>query len=143
MTDINRVNIIGRCTREPELKTIGSGASVCTVSIAVNRSYGVNGEKREEVSFFNVVIWGKAGEAFAKYGFKGQRVSVDGRLQQRRWQDNDGNSRSVIEIVSDNFQFLSFKDDNHQQKEQADDNINYAPTYPAEPELVSNDDLPF
>jgi single-strand DNA-binding protein len=107
-TDINRVSLVGRLTRDPEIRQIPSGTAIANFSVANNRVYMANNERREDVSYFNCLIWGKAGETFARYAKKGQRVAIDGRLQQRRWQDQEGNNRSVIEIVVDNFQFLSF-----------------------------------
>lgn len=106
-SDINKVILIGRLTRDPELKHTQGGTSVCSFSIANNRSYTTNGEKKEQVSFFNCVAWGKPGEIIAEYMRKGQQIGIDGRLQQRSYDDKDGNKRSVVEIVVDNFQFLS------------------------------------
>lgn len=111
-SDINRISLIGRLTRDPEIRQIPSGTSIATFSLANNRVYMANNERREDVSYFNCLIWGKPGEVFAKYAKKGQRVAVDGRLQQRRWQDQDGNNRSTVEIVVDNFQFLSYAGEN-------------------------------
>lgn len=110
-SDVNRVNLIGNLTRDPEIKQIPSGTSICSFSIASNRVWLKNGEKQQDVSYFNCILWGKAGEALHKFAKKGQKVAVDGRLQQRRWQDSDGKNRSTIEVVVDNFQFLSFNND--------------------------------
>jgi single-strand DNA-binding protein len=108
--DLNRVTIIGRLTRDPELKYIQSGSAVTNFSIATNRSYTTNnGEKKEEVSYFDCIAWGKMGEILAEYCKKGKRIAVEGRLQQRRWEDKDGIKKSKIEIVTDNIQFLDGK----------------------------------
>lgn len=115
-TDFNRVILIGRLTRDVDLRQIPSGTSIASFSIANNRSYVTgNGEKREEVSFFNCILWGKQGEAFAKYVKKGHRVAIEGRLQQRTWQDKDGNNRSTTEVVADAFQFLEARQDGGRQ----------------------------
>lgn len=115
-TDFNRVILIGRLTRDVDLRQIQSGTSIASFSIANNRSYVTGGgEKREEVSFFNCILWGKQGEAFAKYVKKGHRVAIEGRLQQRTWQDKDGNNRSTVEVVADSFQFLESKQDSNRQ----------------------------
>lgn len=106
-SDVNKVILIGRLTRDPELRTTQGGTSVCSFSIANNRSYTTNGEKKEQVSFFNCVAWAKSGELIAEYMKKGQQIAVEGRLQQRSYDDKDGNKRSVTEVVVDNFQFLS------------------------------------
>lgn len=106
-SDLNKVILIGRLTRDPETRTTQGGTSVCSFSIANNRTYTTGGEKKEQVSFFNCVAWGKPSEIIAEYMRKGQQIAVEGRLQQRSYDDKDGNKRSVVEIVVDNFQFLS------------------------------------
>ena len=116
-TDFNRVILIGRLTRDVDLRQIQSGTSIASFSIANNRSYVTgSGEKREEVSFFNCILWGKQGEAFAKYVKKGHRVAIEGRLQQRTWQDKEGNNRSTVEVVADSFQFLESRQDGNRQE---------------------------
>lgn len=149
-SDMNRVSIIGRLTRDPEIRQIPSGTSVTNYSIACNRVYVANNERKEEVSYFNCLIWGKGAEVFARYAKKGQRIAIDGRLQQRRWQDKDGNNRSVVEIVTDNFQFLSFSQD--QQDSQGSSNYGSSgSTYGSEPyrdvpppsDTFSDEEIPF
>jgi single-strand DNA-binding protein len=105
--DLNRVMLVGRLTRDPDLRYAPSGTSVASFSIANNRSYTKNGEKTEQVSYFNCVAWGKLGEIIAEYCKKGKLIGLDGRLQQRSWEDKDGNKRSTVEVVVENFQFLS------------------------------------
>lgn len=107
-SDLNRLTIIGRLTRDPELKHIQSGSAVASFSIANNKTYTANGEKKTEVSYFDVVIWGKMAEVVSEYLAKGSQVAIEGRLQQRRW-EQDGNKRSKVEIVADNVQFLDSK----------------------------------
>ena len=75
--DLNHVTLIGRLTRDPELKTIGSGSTLCRVSIANNRSYTSGGEKREEVNFFNATAWGKRAEVLAQYAKKGTQLAIE------------------------------------------------------------------
>lgn len=104
--DLNKCITIGRLTKDPELKYTQNGSSVCSFSLAVNYSYTSNGEKKEQASFFNYVAWGKTGEAVAQYCKKGHRIAVEGRLQQRSWETQDGTRRSVVEIVVETFQFL-------------------------------------
>ncbi|OHD65256.1 MAG: hypothetical protein A2176_05310 [Spirochaetes bacterium RBG_13_51_14] len=106
-SDLNKSMLIGRLTRDPELRYTQSGTSVCSFSIANNRTYVSGGEKKEQVSYFNCVAWGKTGEVIAEYCKKGQRIGIEGRLQQRSWNDQDGNRRNTVEVVVDNFQFLS------------------------------------
>jgi single-strand DNA-binding protein len=106
-SDLNKATIIGRLTRDPELRYTQSGTSVCSFSIANNRTYVAGGEKKEQVSYFNCVAWAKTGEVIAEYCKKGQRIGIEGRLQQRSWDDQEGKKRQTVEIVVDNFQFLS------------------------------------
>jgi len=103
--DINHVVLVGRLTRDAELKSIASGQAVCKFSIAVNRSKK-NGEQWEdEPNFFDVVLWGRRGEVLHQYLNKGKMVGVDGELRQDRWQQ-DGQNRSKVEIVANNIQLL-------------------------------------
>jgi single-strand DNA-binding protein len=105
--DINHVVVVGRLTRDPELKYTQSGAAVARFSIAVNRSSGSRKEDSEETtSFFNVVAWNKTAEICNEYLTKGKQVGIDGRLQQRSWSGNDGVRRSSVEIVANNIQFF-------------------------------------
>jgi single-strand DNA-binding protein len=109
-SDLNRAVLVGRLTKDPDLRYTQSGTSVCSFSIANNRTYVTGGEKKEQVSFFNCVAWAKTGEVIAEYCKKGQRIGIEGRLQQRSWDDQEGNKRYTVEIVVDNFQFLTPKD---------------------------------
>ncbi len=105
MADLNHVTIIGRLTRDAEFKYITSGNAVCKFSVAVN--YGrKNGDQWvEEANFFDVVLWGKPAETLNQYLLKGKQVAVDGELRQNRW-EQDGQSRSKVEIVARNIQLL-------------------------------------
>ncbi len=145
-SDINRVSLVGRLTRDPEIRQIPSGTSVTNYSIACNRVYVANNERKEEVSYFNCLIWGKGAEVFARYAKKGQRIAIDGRLQQRRWQDKDGNNRSVVEIVTDNFQFLSYTQDQPGQSGGNDGSPYYSDSNhnaPPPSETFSDEEIPF
>lgn len=105
--DLNKVILIGRFTKDPELRYTQSGTAVCSFSVANNRTYVTGGEKKEQVSYFNCVAWAKTGEIITEYCKKGQRIGIEGRLQQRSWDDQEGKRRFTVEIVVDNFQFLS------------------------------------
>jgi single-strand DNA-binding protein len=107
MADLNRVTLIGRLTRDAELKYTSGGTAVCKFSIAVNRRKKNGDEWVDEASFFDVVLWGRQGEAVNRYLLKGKQVGVDGELRQERWQDRDsGQSRSKVEIEASNIQLL-------------------------------------
>ncbi len=100
--------LCGNVTRDPELRTTPNGAQVCSFSLAVNRVYkDAGGSNQEEVSFFDIVAWGKAGETIAQYAKKGTGMLVSGRLTQRSWEDkNGGGKRSRVELVLEEFNFL-------------------------------------
>jgi single-strand DNA-binding protein len=112
-TNINRVIITGNLTRDPELRSLPSGMSVCSLRIASNtrRKDGQTGEWVDKANYFDVTIWGRQGENAAQYLSKGRPVAIDGRLEWREWQDREGNNRQSVEIVADNIQFLGGRDD--------------------------------
>jgi single-strand DNA-binding protein len=105
MVSVNRVILAGRLTRDPETRFTPAGTAVTGFSLAVNRRYKVNNEVKEEVSFFDIVVFGKQGENCAEYLSKGRPILVEGRLKQRSW-ESDGVKRSKVEVVADNVQFL-------------------------------------
>src|SRR5512135_1922754 len=107
--DIRSVIQVGRLTRDPELRQV-KNSSVCKFSIASNRSYTVNGEKREKVSYFNCVSWGKQAEILNQYLKKGMQVVVNGSLDQQQWTDSNGIKRYSIDIVCEKVQFIGSRD---------------------------------
>ena len=101
---LNRIVIMGRLTRDPELRRTQSGTAVTSVRLAVDRDFkSQDGSKQAD--FFDVVAWRNTAEFVSKYFTKGRMAIVEGRLQSRDWQDKDGNKRTSIEIVADNFYF--------------------------------------
>ena len=108
MRGFSKAIITGNLTRDPETRTTTSGTAVCSFSVAVNRRYTTNGEQREEVSYFNCSAWGRSGETIQQYAHKGDGILVSGRLRQDRWEDKEtGKTRSSIEIVVEEFNFIS------------------------------------
>ncbi|MDR2499790.1 MAG: single-stranded DNA-binding protein [Treponema sp.] len=105
MVDINHVVLIGRLTRDAELKYTSGGQAVCKFSIAVNRRKKAGDQWVDEANFFDIVLWGRQGESLNQYLVKGKLVGVDGELRQDRW-EQDGQNRSKIEIVAGNIQLL-------------------------------------
>jgi single-strand DNA-binding protein len=97
----NSITLTGNLTRDPELRFTTGGRGVASFGLAVNRRYQVNGEWQEQVSFFNIVCWGDLGENVAATLTKGSRCIVSGRLEQRSWETNDGEKRSVVEVIAD------------------------------------------
>ena len=107
MASLNKVLLIGNLTRDPELRYIPNGSAVTSFTIAVNRVYKLqSGEKKEEVSFIRVVVWGRMAETCGEYLKKGSPVFVEGRLQSRSWDGPDGQKRSATEVIALNVQFL-------------------------------------
>ncbi len=104
--EINNVVVSGNLTRDVELKELSSGRKVCAMGIANNRTYVSNGQKTEEVSFFDVEVWGVIAENCAKYLSKGSPVVVVGRIKQERWETEQGDKRSRIKVVAATVQFL-------------------------------------
>ena len=105
---LNRIVIIGRLTRDPEMRQTPSGTAVCTFTLAVDRSFkSANGER--ETDFIPVVAWRQLGETCGRYLAKGKLAAVDGRLQLRRYEDKDGSKRTAAEVIADNVRFLSPK----------------------------------
>lgn len=105
MNNLNSILLEGNLTRDPELSYTPSGTAVCRFSIAVNRSYKLNEEYQDEVSFFDIEIWSRQAEVCAEYLKKGRGVRVVGRLKQDRWTDSDGNTRSKVKIVGEHVEF--------------------------------------
>jgi single-strand DNA-binding protein len=107
MANLNKVFLIGRLTRDPELRYIQSGTAVADFGLAVNRQYSTpDGEKKEEVTFVDITVWGKRAEVCAEHLGKGKPVFVEGRLKLDTWESKEGQKRSKLVVVMDNFQFL-------------------------------------
>ncbi len=119
---MNKVILIGRLTRDPELRTIASGTSTTSFSVAVNRPF-TNQDGTREADFINCVAWRKQAENIAKYCSKGTQVAVEGRIQTRSYDAQDGTKRYVTEVIADNVTFLTPKGAN------ASSNNDFQPDY--------------
>lgn len=109
MASLNKVILIGNLTRDPEVRYTPRGAAVCDVSIAVNRKWRdeATGEAKEEVTFVEIVVWGKQAESVGQYLRKGSSACFEGRLQQETWEDKQtGQKRSKLKVVAEGVQFL-------------------------------------
>lgn len=132
---LNKVIIMGRLTRDPELRRTQSGTAVTSFTLAVDRDFkSQSGEK--ETDFIDVVAWRNTGEFAAKYLAKGRMVAVEGRIQVRDWQDKDGNRRKSVEVVADNVYFGDSKRDSKPQESRTVDE-------PEFDEIEDDGDLPF
>jgi single-strand DNA-binding protein len=138
MANFNRAFLMGNLTRDPELRYLPNGSAVANLRLAINRTYkSQTGEMKEEVTFVGVVVWGKQAEASAEYLSKGSPIFVEGRLQSRQWETDDGQKRSVLEVVADRVQFLGRKrsDEGSSSAEES--------AAPAPQSASSEDDIPF
>ena len=112
MADINRVTLIGRLTRDPEIRHTASGDPVCQLRLAVNaRARDENGQWGDKPNFFDVVIFGRQAESAGNYLSKGRRVGVDGRLSWREWNTQDGQKRQSVEVIANDLLFLDGRDE--------------------------------
>ena len=111
--NIKRVIITGNLTRDPEMRSLPSGTSLCSLRIACNgRRQNRETQQWEDVpNYFDVTVWGQQGENCSRYLSKGRGVAIDGRLQWREWQDQQGNKRQSVDIVAESVQFLGGRDD--------------------------------
>ena len=107
---LDRIVLIGRLTRDPELRFTPNGHAVCSFTLAVDRPF-TNQEGNRETDFINIVVWNKQGENCAQYLAKGRLAAVDGRLQIRSYDGNDGQRRYVTEVIADNVRFLSSRNE--------------------------------
>jgi single-strand DNA-binding protein len=141
---INRVVLVGNLTRDPELRHTPSGTPVCSLRIAVNsRRKDETGQWTDKPNYFSVTVWGQQGENCAQYLAKGRPVAIDGRLDWREWEGQDGNKREAVEIVAESVQFLGGRGDG--------EGGNYVPAGATAatgadadfPATASDDDIPF
>lgn len=144
---MNKVFLIGHLVKDPELRYTSSNIPVASFTLAVNRNFtNQNGEK--EVDFINIVAWKKQAENIHKYCFKGSKVAIDGRLQTRTYEDQNGQKRYVTEVVSENIEFLSTKKEEAREKSNSEilkDVMTDKDPFEefAKETQVANSDLPF
>jgi single-strand DNA-binding protein len=125
---LNKVMLIGRLGRDPEMRYTPSGRPVTTFSLATSRTWNTSeGERRTETEWFTVVAWGSLAEICKQYLVKGQQVYVEGRLQTRHWEDTDGNKHSATEIVANEMIMLG---DRHENNHGADEETSEDNEYP-------------
>ena len=147
MANINRVVLVGNLTKDPELRHTPGGTAVCKLRVAVNtrQKDASTGEWGDKPNYFDVTVWGNQGESCAQYLSKGRPVGVDGRLDWREWEAQDGSKRQAVEIIADTVQFLGSRADSEGQSQYipssdvAADRTDFAPAGAA----ASDDDIPF
>lgn len=140
---MNKVIIIGRLTKDPELKYTPNGTAVCTFTLAVDRAYSNGSEK--EADFIGIVVWNKAAEAAAQYLFKGSQCAVEGRIQISKYQDKDGNDRWKTEVVANQVKFLDSRKKGKNRQPESYGQVVEDPDNPfATEEIVfSQEEVPF
>lgn len=107
MANLNKALLMGNLTRDPELRYAPNGSAVTTFTVAMSRAFNTAaGEKKEDVCYVRVVCWGKLAQTCSEYLFKGRPVFVEGRLQSRSWQAQDGSKRNTLEVIAQSVQFL-------------------------------------
>lgn len=160
MASLNKVMIIGNLTRDPEIKYTPKGTAIADIGLAVNRNYTTeSGEKREEVTFIDVTLWGRTAEIVGEYCKKGRPLFVEGRLQLDTWDDKQtGQKRSKLKVVGDNIQLLGGREggggggdfeprsegQGRPQQSRPAGRPAPAPKPPADPDLdAAEDDIPF
>ena len=142
---LNRIVLIGRLTRDPELRYTSNGIPVASFTLAVDRNFK-NAQGEKETDFINIVVWRQQGENCANYLSKGKLAAVDGSLRIRSYEGNDGQKRTVAEVVADNVRFLSPKDSGYtgsSMPAQADSGNNYNFNNDRDDEMLGDEDLPF
>lgn len=142
---MNKVILIGNLTRDPELTETANGTAVCRFSIAVNRNY-TNGDGERETDFFNVTAWRGLGESVARYCVKGKKVAVNGSVQIRTWEDNDGNKHQGVDVIAQDVEFLTPNGEREGNRGDGRENTRGASSNSRRPALQSFDDdgdIPF
>lgn len=153
MASLNKVLIIGNLTRDPEVKYTPKGTAICDIGLAVNRNYTTDsGEKREEVTFIDVTLWGRVAEVCSEYCKKGAPLFVEGRLNLETWDDKQtGQKRSKLKVVGENIQLLGSKGEAKSDTPQRPQTQSQGrrpsappPRPPVDPDLdAPEDDIPF
>ena len=145
--NINRVVLVGNLTRDPELRHTPSGTAVCSLRVAVNtRRKDESGEWVDKPNYFDVTVWGQQGENCAQYLAKGRPVAIDGRLNWREWDAQDGSKRQAVDIIAESVQFLGSRDAAPQQSNgvaEPDLPANTSDFQEAKVGGGSDDDIPF
>jgi single-strand DNA-binding protein len=151
-TNINRVVMTGNLTKDPELRSLPSGTSVCELRIACNtrRKDQSSGEWTDKPNYFNVKVWGAQGENAARFLSKGRPVAIDGRLDWREWEAQDGTKRQAIDIIADSVQFLGSRDDaggggfaSNGASQGGETPVNEGDYQPAPVGAAADEDIPF
>jgi len=155
MASVNKVMLIGNVTRDPEVKFTAKGSAVTDIGLAINRNYTLeSGEKREEVTYIDVELWGRLAEIAGEYAKKGRSLYIEGRLRMDTWEDKaSGQKRSRLKVVGENLQLLGGRSDGAGRPSSGSDHESHepssaparrtAPSRPSSPSTEADDDIPF
>jgi single-strand DNA-binding protein len=145
MANINRVVLVGNLTRDPELRHTPSGNPVCKLRVAVNtrQKDAQTGQWGDKPNYFDVTVWGNQGESCAQFLSKGRPVAIDGRLDWREWDAQDGTKRQAVEIIADNVQFLGSRQEGELSTQPQYVPAGAAATADADFGAAADDDIPF
>ncbi|MNJ98549.1 Single-stranded DNA-binding protein [compost metagenome] len=144
MSGINKVILVGRLGADPEVKAIGSGSTVARLNIATSESWVKDGQKQERTEWHRVTVWGKLAEICGKHLAKGRQVYVEGKLQTRQWEDQQGQKRYTTEIVASTVQFLGSAGNETGRSNSSGGADDYGfQDFGPEPSFNSNDEIPF
>ena len=146
MAGVNKVIIVGRLGNTPELKTLSPGSMVATFSVATSESWVKDGQKQEKTEWHRIVVWGKQAENCSKYLAKGRQVYIEGRLQTRSWEDNQGQKKYSTEIIANTVQFLGSQNEstastNNYNSSHSDDFATQ--DFGPEPKFDTSEEIPF
>jgi single-strand DNA-binding protein len=142
MSGVNKVIIVGRLGSDPEIKTVSSGQSVCRLSVATSENWtDREGQKQERTEWHRVVVWGKMAEICGQHLSKGRQVYLEGRIQTRSWEDQQGQKKYTSEIIANTVQFLG-SNDRASTGQSMGSNMG-SQDFGPEPSFDSNEEIPF
>ena len=147
---MNKVILVGRLSKEPELRATANGVNVCSFTVACDRRFVKQGEERK-ADFINCIAWRQTGEGIAKYFTKGTRIALEGTLQTRSWTDNEGKTRYSVEVIVENWEFAQSKNEGATLSTASVEHAtqsNFATDYDSQADIgdfmpIEDDDLPF
>jgi single-strand DNA-binding protein len=141
--NVNKVILVGRLTRDPEIRNTSSGQNVASLSMATNRFWkDKNGQRQDQTEFHNVVLWGRLAEIAGQYLTKGQEAYIEGRLQTRKYTAKDGSERRTTEIVAENMQLGSRAQGSSQSSFQKSAPTSTSPAFPAPAKVAPAEEIP-
>lgn len=143
MSGVNKVILIGRLGKDPEVKAIANGQNVARLTVATSETWVKDGQRQEKTEWHNITVWGKLAEICGKHLSKGRQVYIEGKLQTRSWEDQNGQKRYATDIVANTVQFLGAAGESTTRSSSSSgDDFNFQDFGP-EPSFNSNDEIPF